>query len=73
MPFPLYRRSILRPIMGAVLSVPITETFPLMGLATLTAPFVLASWVVIALDKVDETLERRQQAPNGADNDRERL
>ena len=49
----LYRRSILLPIAGAVLSVPLTEKFPLLGLATLTAPFVVATWIIIALDRCD--------------------
>jgi len=56
----LYRRSLLLPIVAAVLSVPITEKFPLIGLATLTAPFVLASWAIIAMDRFDARLNRNQ-------------
>ncbi len=52
----LYRKSILLPIVAAVISVPITEKFPLLGLQTLTAPFVLASWAVMALDQIDAKL-----------------
>jgi urea transporter len=54
----LYRRSILLPVIAAVVSAPITEKFPLLGLATLTAPFVLASWIVIGLDRFDASLDR---------------
>ena len=51
----LYRRSLLLPLVAAFISVPITENFlPLTGLAPLTAPFVLASWATIALDKADK-------------------
>lgn len=60
MALPLYRRSFLLPVMGAVVSVPITEKFPLLGLETLTAPFVLASWIVIVLDKIDTKLYGRE-------------
>lgn len=61
----LYRRSVLLPIVGAVLSVPITEKFPLIGLATLTAPFVLSSWVVISLDQFDAALDRTRPHATG--------
>jgi urea transporter len=54
----LYRRSILLPVIAAVVSAPITEKFPLLGLPTLTAPFVLASWIVIGLDRLDAALDR---------------
>jgi len=43
-----WRKSLLIPCLGALVSTPITEFFPRTGLATLTAPFVLACWVVIA-------------------------
>jgi urea transporter len=45
----LWRPSILIPLLGVLISTPITEFFPLTGLPTLTAPFVLACWVVLAL------------------------
>jgi urea transporter len=61
----LYRRSILMPIVGAVLSVPITEKFPMLGLATLTAPFVLACWTVIGLDRLDAALDRTRLSTEG--------
>lgn len=51
----LYRRSLLLPLVAAFVSVPITEHFSVLtGLAPLTAPFVLASWLTIALDKADQ-------------------
>jgi urea transporter len=45
----LWRRSLIPPLLGILLSVPLTENFPLVGLPTLTAPFVLATWLVLAL------------------------
>ncbi|HZW35145.1 MAG TPA: urea transporter, partial [Isosphaeraceae bacterium] len=46
----LWRPSILVPLLGAMISTPITEFFkPLTGLPALTAPFVLACWVVLAI------------------------
>ena len=58
----LYRRSVLLPVTAVVLSVPITEKFPLTGLATLTAPFVLACWVIIAMDRLDTLLNSGRPA-----------
>jgi len=58
----LYRRSVLLPVTAAILSVPITEKFPLTGLATLTAPFVLACWVIIAMDRLDTLLNSGRPA-----------
>lgn len=52
----LYRPSVMLPLMAAIISIPITEKFPLLGLPTLTTPFVLASWTMIALDKLDDRL-----------------
>jgi urea transporter len=52
----LYRPSVMLPLIAAMTSIPFTEKFPLLGLPTLTAPFVLASWVIIALDKLDARL-----------------
>ena len=52
----LWRPSLLLPILGALLSVPLTECFPkLLGIPALTAPFVLACWLLIAVG----CLERR--------------
>jgi urea transporter len=51
----LRRRSLLAPLLGIVASVPITEYFPTLGLPALTAPFVLATWLVIALIRLEET------------------
>jgi urea transporter len=45
----VWRPSLLAPILGIVLSVPLTENFPLLGLPALTAPFVLSTWLVQAL------------------------
>ena len=45
----LWRRSVIPPLLGVLLSVLLTELVPLLGLPALTAPFVLATWVVLAL------------------------
>jgi urea transporter len=52
----LWRRSLIPPLLGAFLSVPITECFPMLGLPALTAPFVLATWLVLALGWLDGRL-----------------
>jgi urea transporter len=45
----LWRRSFIAPLLGILISVPVIEIFPLIGLPALTAPFVLATWIVLAL------------------------
>ncbi|MFO0879860.1 MAG: urea transporter [Gemmataceae bacterium] len=45
----LWRRSLIAPLLGMIISVPITEFFPQTGLPALTAPFVLATWIVLGL------------------------
>ena len=52
----LWRRSLIPPLLGMLLSVPITELFPRLGLPALTAPFVLATWVVMAFGWMDRRL-----------------
>lgn len=50
----LWRRSLLLPILGAAISVPLTEFFPKsLGLPTLTAPFVVASWIVLLVGSLE--------------------
>lgn len=49
----LWRPSILIPLLGVLISTPITEFFPLTRLPTLTAPFVLACWVVLAIGALE--------------------
>jgi urea transporter len=46
----LWKKSLVGPTLAAIVSVPLTEFFPhSLGIPALTAPFVAASWVVIAL------------------------
>jgi urea transporter len=52
-------------LFGIVLSVPLTENFPLLGLPALTAPFVLSTWLVQALVLLEDRLYRRRQPPPG--------
>ncbi len=49
----LWRRSLIPPLLGVIISVPLTESFPLLGLPALTAPFVLATWIVLAMGRLD--------------------
>src|SRR5262245_54465624 len=56
----LWRRSLIPPLLGMLLSVPLTELLPLLGLPALTAPFVLATWLVLALGWVDGRLFREE-------------
>ena len=49
----LWRRSLIPPLLGILLSVPLTDSLPLLGLPALTAPFVLATWLVLALGWLD--------------------
>jgi urea transporter len=44
----LQKRSLILPLLGMLISVPITELIPMLGLPALTAPFVLATWLVMA-------------------------
>jgi urea transporter len=52
----LWRRSLIPPLLGILLSVPITDLIPMLGLPALTAPFVLATWLVLAFGWVDGKL-----------------
>ncbi len=58
----LSRRSLVPPLLGILISVPLTELLPLFGLPALTAPFVLATWIVLALGWVEGRLFREPAA-----------
>jgi urea transporter len=45
----LWRKSLIPPVLGMLLTVPLTELVPHLGIPALTAPFVLATWLVLAL------------------------
>ena len=49
----IWRRSLIPALLGGLLSVPLTEIVPKIGLPALTAPFVLATWIVLTLGWVD--------------------
>jgi hypothetical protein len=61
----LWRKSLLIPILGMLVSTPITEFFSLTGLPSLTAPFVLACWLVIAVGTLEPYFERFVDVSNG--------
>ncbi|MBN9519963.1 urea transporter [bacterium] len=52
----LWRRSLIAPLVGVVLTVPLTELVPRLGVPALTAPFVLATWIVLALGRLEGRL-----------------
>jgi urea transporter len=52
----LWKRSFLIPLLGIIISVPLTEIVPRFGIPALTAPFVLATWIVLALLKFESKL-----------------
>lgn len=51
----LWRPSLIAPLLGVLVAIPLTEYVPLIGLPALTVPFVLSTWIVLALG----ALERR--------------
>ena len=52
----LWRRSFIPPILGMFLAVALTDLVPLLGIPALTAPFVFATWIVLALGWLDVRL-----------------
>jgi urea transporter len=59
----LWRRSLIPPLLGILLSVPLTDLLPMLGLPALTAPFVLATWIVLSFGWIDGRLFREKVAP----------
>ncbi len=50
----LWRKSLLYPLLAAILAVPLTELFATaLGIPPLTAPFVVAAWIVIAIGSLE--------------------
>jgi urea transporter len=54
----LWRRSLIPPLLGMLLAVLLTDLIPMLGLPALTAPFVLATWLVLAFGWLDRRLVR---------------
>lgn len=54
----LWQRSLIAPLFGIVLCIPITEYVPLLGVPALTLPFVLTTWLVLALGALEVRLFR---------------
>ena len=55
----LWRKSLLIAILAAMISVPLTEFFPSwLGIPGLTAPFVAAAWIVIAVGQLEALFVR---------------
>lgn len=60
----LARRSLIPPLLGILLSVPLTELVPKLGLPALTAPFVLATWLVLVFGWLDGRFFRDPASPS---------
>ena len=58
----LWRRSLIPPLLGMLLSVLLTDLIPMLGLPALTAPFVLVTWLVLAFGWLDRRLVREPAA-----------
>jgi urea transporter len=60
----LWRRSLLVSLLAAAITIPITEYFPSaqLGIPALTAPFVLASWAVLLIGKIEVVFMKEQKA-----------
>jgi urea transporter len=54
----LWRRSLIPPLLGILFATLLTDLVPLLGLPALTAPFVLATWLVLLLGWLDGKLLR---------------
>lgn len=61
----LWRRSLIPALLGAVLAVLLTELVPKFGIPALTAPFVLATWLVLAAGWADHQLFGNDHATVG--------
>jgi urea transporter len=57
----LWRKSLLLPILAAAISIPLTELFPgWLDVPALTAPFVMATWIVLALGQLETVFVREK-------------
>ena len=54
----LWRPSLIAPLLGILLCIPITEYVPLLGLPALTLPFVLTTWLVLVLGRMERQIFR---------------
>ena len=64
----LWRKSLLISLLAAAITVPITEFFPSsqLGIPALTAPFVLASWIVFLIGADRNSFHERAKSRLGA-------
>ncbi len=60
----LARRSILPSLVGMALAVPLTELFPRLGLPALTAPFVVATWIVLLTAGLEDRWFKSSATPS---------
>lgn len=57
-----WRRSLMPPLLGILVSVPLTELAPGLGLSALSAPNVLVTWLVLTLGFVEQKALDKQAA-----------
>jgi len=58
-----WRKSLIPVVLGMLLTVPIAELVPKLGVPALTAPFVLATWLVLLLGRIDLASLRESPPP----------
>jgi len=63
----LWRKSLIPALLGMLLTVPIAELIPRLGIPALTAPFVVAAWLVILLGRLELTSLAGTSNPTPAD------
>ncbi|MDX2038432.1 MAG: urea transporter [Isosphaeraceae bacterium] len=59
----LWRKSLIPALLGILLSVPLTELVPKLGIPALTAPFIIATWLVLIFGWFDERFLARSDSP----------
>ena len=59
----LWRPSLVYSFLGIVFCIPLTELVPLVGLPALTAPFVMASWIVMIIGWLESRLLGKPPLP----------
>lgn len=62
----LWRPSLVYPLVGIVSAMVLTSVVPLFGLPALTAPFVLATWLVMLIAKLETGILAPSDGPTAA-------
>jgi urea transporter len=62
----LWRPSLVYPLVGIISAMVLTSVVPLFGLPALTAPFVLATWLVMLIAKLETGILSPSDGPTAA-------